>query len=78
MRTNKKKRHFKNPFRLTFDDMFDAAIALVRQEHAPQPPCAKCQKTIALLEKAQNRLERMAIASNLVWYAARGQRRIDP
>ena len=70
-------KNVKNPFRLTLDDALHAAIKLVKQEHGTETPCAKCQETLTLLKRLQGRLDHMAIASNLVWYAMRGERRID-
>lgn len=74
---SRKMGKLKSPFRLTFDEALQAAINLVKQEHGSKMPCAKCRKTLALLSQLRVRLNQMAVASNLVWYAMRGERRID-
>ena len=74
------KKRLKNPYRLTFEDVLEAATYLIRDEHADSKLCKECQRTLEMVAELKKRFEGHAIDSNLVWYAFRGHgdRRIWP
>lgn len=47
-------------YHLTVDDALKAAIYLVRQEHASEPPYKKCKAALNLLQMTRQKLGRMA------------------
>jgi hypothetical protein len=65
------------PDELTINDALDAAVFLVQQEHAPDEPCAECQKTLGLLNEVKERLADKAIGNNLIVPAYNAARKIE-
>lgn len=73
-KTSKKK--VKNAYRLTFEDAFNAALYLIKQEHAKEKPCSHCREAARMIKKLKKHFQESALADSLVWYAAKAERKI--
>ena len=69
-----KKHKLKNPYRLTFNDAFDAAIFLVKREHLNEKPCHECRKALEMIKKLKRYFKLTALDLDLVWHAHKGKR----
>lgn len=70
----KKKRKFKNPYHLTFNDALNAAIFLVKREHLNEKPCPKCREALETIKKLKQYFQLTALDMDLVWHAYKGER----